>query len=185
MRLADAQREVRAVYLGGAVGQLVAAAVWLASACCGLRASPRLAIAVLVVGGAFIFPLTQIILRLAGRRASLSPANPLRPLALEIAFTLPLGMLLLVPVVELRLSLFYPALMILVGAHYLPMAFLYGMREFLALGGALVFAGVAVALRLPASFTAGAWLAAALLALFALLGLLAYRAEVRAAAVRA
>lgn len=144
-----------------------------------------MAITALAVRGAFILPLTQLCLRLAGRSASLNPANPLRQLALGIAFTLPLGMPLLAPVVELRLSLFYPALMILVGAHYLPMGFLYGMREFLALGAALVFAGVAVALWLPAPFTAGAWLAAPLLALFALLGLRAYRAEAAVSPARA
>jgi hypothetical protein len=32
MTVADAQREVRTVFLGGSVGQLVSAAIWLLSA---------------------------------------------------------------------------------------------------------------------------------------------------------
>jgi hypothetical protein len=52
---------------------------------------------------------------------------------MQIAFTLPVSMLLLVPVTVFRLNWYYPALMILVRAHYLPFAFLYGMRMFIAL----------------------------------------------------
>ncbi len=51
-------------------------------------------------------------------------------------------MLLLVPVGLYRLNWFFPALMILVGAHYLPFATLYGMRIFMFLAGILIAAGV-------------------------------------------
>jgi len=71
----------------------------------------------------------------------------------QIAFTLPLSMLLLVPVTEFRLNLFYPALMILLGAHYLPFAFLYGMRMFIPLCAILVSSGVAIAHYFPGSFS--------------------------------
>src|SRR5438270_7228331 len=131
MLVSDAQREVRTVFMGGFWGQLVSSVLWLASAALGTWSTPRVAIVTLVLGGFFIFPLTQLMLRLSGRPASLSIGNTLGKLGMQIAFTLPLSMLLLAPVTAFRLNWFYPGLMILLGAHYLPFTFLYGMRMFL------------------------------------------------------
>ena len=72
MLISEAQREVRTVYLGGFVGQLVSALIWL-----------------------------------AGAAALHKP------------------------------GWFYPASMIIVGAHYLPFVFLYGMKTFAVLAAAL------------------------------------------------
>src|SRR5690606_34248871 len=72
MLVEDAQREVRLTFVGGAVGQLVSALVWATSAAFATWGTPRQAITVLVVGGVFIFPLTQLGLRLAGRKSALS-----------------------------------------------------------------------------------------------------------------
>jgi hypothetical protein len=64
---------------------------------------------------------------------SLSRENPFNSLAMQVAFVLPLAMLILVPVGLYRLHWFLPALIVLVGAHYLPFASLYGTRVFLFL----------------------------------------------------
>src|SRR5690349_11758177 len=108
MLVQDAQREVRTVFLGGFWGQLVSSAIWLASAALGIWATPRAAISALVAGGFFIFPITQLLLRLTGGPAALSKDNPLGNLGMQIAFTLPMTMLLLVPVTAFRLNWFYP-----------------------------------------------------------------------------
>jgi hypothetical protein len=167
MLVQDAQREVRTVFVGGFWGQLVSSAIWLASAAVGTWATPRAAILTAVVGGFFIFPITQLLLRLTGGRASVSKDNRLHYLGMQIAFTLPMTMLLLVPVTEFRLSLFYPALMILLGAHYLPFTFLYGMRTFIPLCAVLVGAGVVIALYFPKSFSLGGWIGGVTLLIFA------------------
>src|ERR1700693_5823288 len=120
MHVEDAQREVRTVFVGGFWGQIVSSTIWLASAAVGTWISPRAGILTAVIAGFFIFPLTQLMLRLSGGPASLSKDNPLWSLGMQVAFVLPISMLLLFPVTELRLTLFYPALMILLGAHYLP-----------------------------------------------------------------
>src|SRR5215472_1561400 len=75
-----------------------------------------------VIGGFFIFALTQMLLRLWGRRASVSRENLFHTLGMPVAFVLPFSMLLLLPVGFYKLNWFFPALMILVGAHYLPFA---------------------------------------------------------------
>jgi hypothetical protein len=170
MLVQDAQREVRTVFVGGFWGQLVSSTLWLVSAALGTWATPRAAIFTLVVGGFFIFPVTQLLLRLSGGRASLTSGNPLWNLGMQIAFTLPLSMLLLIPVTLFRLNWFYPALMILLGAHYLPFAFLYGMRMFIALGAIILGSGVTIALYFPGSFSLGGWIGGLTLFIFAWIG---------------
>ncbi len=155
MRIEDAQREMRIRYVGGFYGQLVSGVLWLISASFSECVSPRSAITMLVLGGFFIFPITELLLRMAGARISLSKDNSLRNLAMQVAFVLPLSMPLLIPVGLYRLTWFYPGMMILVGSHYLPFAFLYGMRMFFALSALLTGGGIMIALYLSGSFGIG------------------------------
>jgi hypothetical protein len=76
-----------------------------------------------------------------------------------------------------RVTWFYPARMIVVGAHYLPFVHLYGMRQFWVLGALMAAAGVAFALYLPGPFSLGAWVTAVLLMVFAFLGRAAVTSE--------
>src|SRR3984893_14045191 len=170
MEIEDAQREVRSVYIGGFWGQLVSAVIWLVSAALGTWVTPKASILTLVIGGFFIFPLTQMLLRLSGRRASVSKENQFHYLGMQIAFVLPFSMLLLVPVGLYNLNWFFPALMVLLGAHYFPFATLYGMRMFLFLGGILIAAGVLIAHYFSESFSLGAWIAGLALFVFAWMG---------------
>jgi hypothetical protein len=60
--------------------------------------------------------------------------------------------------------------MIVLGAHYLPFVFMYGMWQFGVLCATLVACGVAIAMYLPKPVSLGAWLTAALLFVFAFVG---------------
>jgi hypothetical protein len=182
MLVEDAQREVRTVFVGGFWGQLVSSVLWLVSAALGTWSTPRVAILTLVFSGIFIFPLTQLMLRLSGRRASLTNGNPFNALGMQVAFTLPLSMLLLFPVTQLKLDLFYPALMILLGAHYLPFVFQYGMLMFYPLAAILIGGGVVIGMYVHGPFSLGGWFAGATLFVFAWIGRATYRAEARARA---
>lgn len=178
MDVTAAQREVRTTFLGGSVGQLVSGVLWLGSAALATWGTPRQAILLLVVGGFFIFPATQLGLRLMGRPASLSRRNPLNGLAMQVAFTLPLSLPVVGAAALYRLEWFYPAFMIVLGAHYLPFVFLYGMRMFAALAALLVGGGVAIGLWASDGLALGAWLTAAVLLAFAAAGRWAVRGEV-------
>ena len=90
MKVADAQREVRSMYLGGLIGQLVSAAVWICSAIFASLYSVKAGIIAMVLGGVLIFPLTQTILKLSGRPPALPAKNPLKELAVEVALIAPL-----------------------------------------------------------------------------------------------
>src|SRR5207248_9078293 len=165
MDIQDAQREMRSVYIGGFWGQLVSSVIWLVSAALGTWVSPKASILTIVIGGFFIFPLTQLLLRLSGRRARVSKENTFHSLGMQVAFVLPFSMLLLVPVGLYNLNWFFPALIVLLDAHYLPLATLYGMRMFLFLAGFLIGSGVVIAQYFSGTFILGAWVAG--VALFA------------------
>jgi hypothetical protein len=167
--VSDAQRDARMTFLGGFPGQLASGPLWLISAALTTWVSPRYGIVALVVGGMFIFPLGQLLLRAMGRRPSLQPGNPMKDLAMQSAFSIP-ALLPLVGAATLhRLEWFYPAMMLVVGAHYFPFAFLYGMRMFLVLGGILcataVFAGTNAAFGQLAG-----WFTGVVLMIFAFIG---------------
>jgi len=170
MNVGEAQKQVRTTYMGGLVGQLVSASIWLMSAVAASTQSMRAGAITLVVGGFFIFPITQLALRLSGHRASLENDNPLRELAIEVAIVAPLMLPLVGAAALYRLEWFYPAMMIAVGAHYLPFAFLYGMRHFLMLGGAMFACGLFIGLYANGLAITGAWVTVVLLAVFALVG---------------
>jgi hypothetical protein len=170
VRISEAQKEMRARFVGGFYGQFVSGLLWLVSASLATWSSPRAAIIALVAGGFFIFPLTELLVRLGGVKGRLSVDNSLRELGMQVAFVLPASMPLLVPIGLYRLNWFYPAMMVLLGAHYLPFVFLYGMRIFAALAVLLVGGGIFIALYWSVSFSAGAWYTGTALLTFAFVG---------------
>lgn len=171
MEILAAQRDVRKAYLGGFAGQLVSSGIWLLSAAAATWYSRTAAILILAVGGALIFPCTQLLLRLMGHKAKLSKGHPMNFLAMQIAFGMVMTFPLIYAAASYRIHWFYPAFMIAVGAHYLPFTFLYGMRQFVVLSALLVVCGVVIGVYLPSYFSLGGWFTAPILLIFALTGL--------------
>lgn len=169
MTIGEAQRDVRQVYEGGFFGQLVSGAVWLVAAAVATWFEGAAAVLALFLGGVLIFPLTTLAHRLSSREASLPAGHPMTALAMQIAFTVPIGLVVVIAMLGGHSELFFPASMVIVGAHYLPFVFLYGMRLFGVLAG--VMGGVGVVLlyvpRVPS--TAAGWFTGALLVVFAFL----------------
>ena len=170
MQIADAQREVRTVFQGGFIGGLVSAALWAVSGLLATVNSPRAGIIALCLGGALIFPVTSALLKLTRGRGALSKENPMDQLATQIAFTIPFVLPVVGGAALYKLNWFYPAMLVIVGAHYLPFAFLYGMRAFLVLGGAMIAEGVMIGLYANETFTLGAWVGVAMFVTFAFVG---------------
>ena len=174
MLIADAQCELKSVYISGSVGQIVSGLVWLVSAALTTWSGPVFGILALLVGGFFIYPITQVVLRVMGGPASLSTGNPMRELAIEVAIVGPLMLPLIGAATLHKAAWFYPAFMIAIGAHYLPFSFLYGMRQFIILGVIMLASGLLIGLYAPSASTLGAWFTAALLLVF---GFLNWRAH--------
>jgi hypothetical protein len=170
MDIADAQREMRYNFLGGFVGQLVSGVLWLISGALALWSTPAAAMGLLVIGGIFIFPMTQVGLRLMGRPGKVSEENGLNALGAQVAFVLPLGLPLVAAATLYEPDWFYPAFMVALGAHYLPFVFLYGMAMFAVLAGLLWILGILLATHLVLGFSAGAWITGVILLIFAVVG---------------
>ena len=90
-------------------------------------------------------------------------------LAMQVAFIVPLSLPVIGAVSLYNLNWFYPAFMLIVGVHYMPFIFLYGMWEFAVLAALLIGGGVAIGLLLPETFIAGGWFTAIVLLLFAII----------------
>lgn len=169
MEIKSAQRDMKSVFVRGSVGQAVSGAIWLASAALATWFSQRYGILLLAVGGAFIFPLTQLCLRLMRRPAELPKGHPFNALAMQVAFIVPLCLPVIGAATLHNINWFYPAFMIVVGSHYLPFIFLYGMWEFGVLAALLLGGGVVIGMLLPHAFATGGWFTAVVLLAFALL----------------
>jgi hypothetical protein len=170
MFIKEAQKEVRSAFFGGSAGQLIAGIIWALSAFISTWGTPRLGMAVLFFVNMLLFPLTQFTLKLMGRPAKLSPGNTLHQLATQIAFTVPIGFMLVGAATLYRENWFYPASMIVVGAHYLPFIFLYGMPQFGILAGLLIAGGIGLGLYGPNVFSLGGWISASIFTIFAFIG---------------
>ncbi len=177
MEIAQAQKDVRETFLGGFAGQFVSGAIWLLSAIACTWHSLRLGEMIAIFGGFFIFPLTQLLLRSMGHAYRLPKGHPMNGLAIQIAFTVGLTLPVALAAAIANPAWIFPALMITVGAHYLPFVFLYGMRQFAVLSGLLVSAGVLL-LYFPRFPSASAWFTSIVLFSFAFVGRHAVRAEV-------
>jgi len=157
MNISEAQREVRIVHLGAFSGFIVTGIIWLASAAIGTWMSTGLAIWTLILGGTFIFPLSTLLLKMMGRPASLSKENPFGTLAMQAAFVIPFCYPVIAAVTIHNTNWFFPAFLVVVGAHYLPFIFLYGMWQFGILAVILVGLGTVIGMYFPENFTLGGW----------------------------
>lgn len=173
----DAQADVRRVYRGGFSGPLVSAVIWCAAAALFESGSPSAAMAMLFFGGMLIFPLSSLLLKAMRGPAGLPPGHPSISLAMQSAFTVPLGLLVAIALGAMEPTLFFPAALIVVGAHYLTFISLYGMWLYGALAGILTAVGAVAIFLLPSLREASGWIGAAVLFLFAVPLFVAHRRE--------
>ena len=166
MTIAEAQADVRRIYRGGYSGPLVSAIIWAAANTVYVLVSPGAAMVALFFGGMLIFPLSALILRATTGGGALPKGHPSSALAMQSAFTVPLGLLIAIALGSYAPELFFPASLIIVGAHYLVFMTLYGMKVFAVLGGALVVLGTVAIFWMPVIGAVSGWLGAIIFAVF-------------------
>lgn len=169
MEIHSAQQDMQFIFLRGSIGQAVSGIIWLASVVFATWVNERTGILVLIFAGTFIFPLTQLALRAMGRSAGLPKQHPMNQLAMQIAFIVPLSLPLIGAASLYNINWFYPAFMLVVGMHYMPFIFLYGMWEFAVLSAVLIFGSIGIAILLPHTFVVGGWFTGIVFLIFALL----------------
>ena len=177
MEVNAAQHDVRRVYRGGFSGPLVSALIWAAASCAYQWGSIAAAMTVLFIGGMLIFPLSTVVLKIMGGPAFLPKGHPSIALAMQSAFTVPLGLLVAIALGTVEPSLFMPASLIIVGAHYLTFISLYGMGMHGVLAGVLVAVGAAAIFVAPALRDITGWIGAAVLLAASIPLFISYRRE--------
>ena len=164
--VAEAQRDMRAAYYGGAPGMLVSALVWFAAGGVAVTSTPARAIVALFVGGMGIHPVGVVLAKALGRTGVHTRGNPLGGLALESTVLLLLGFPLAYVVSQAHGEWFFAAMLLVIGGRYLVFATLYGMRVYWACGALLAVAGfLLVAMHAP--FSVGAFVGALIEGAFA------------------
>lgn len=164
--IADAQLDMRSAYYGGAPGILISGLVWLAAGTSALYLSADRAIWTLLIGAMFIHPLAVVLNKMLGRSGKHNPANPLAGLAMASTFWMILCIPLAFAISTVRIDLFFPAMLLIIGGRYLTFATLYGTRVYWVCGAALALAAYPLA-KLGASPAAGAFAGGAIEVAFA------------------
>lgn len=133
----EAQAELNACYMNGSLGVLVSGSLWLLVAWVAGQIAPRQAIWVLLVGGAWIHPVSILLSRLSGIKGKQPVGNPLAKLAMEstlfMIFCIPLAYGLSL----LHIEWFFLGMMAIIGGRYLTFTTLYGRKMYWLLGFAL------------------------------------------------
>lgn len=157
MTIHDSQQDMRSGYLGGAPGLFVSGAVWLAASGVAATVSPQHAMWTLLLGGMSIFPLSIALTKLLGRPGKHATGNPLGTLALEGTAWFVAGIAIAFVLGSLRLDLFFPTMLLLIGGRYLTFQTVYGLKLYWVCGGVLLALGFGAAvLRLPPVVAAAA-----------------------------
>ncbi len=175
--LTNQHTEYRRCHLGGAIYLAIEGCLWLLAAIFGTLGQVPAAMITLLMGGMLIHPMALGLSRIF-KLSSPQESNRLPILNTWIALTIPLGL----PLVFMAISsghqnLFFPAFTVLVGAHWLPFAYIYSMKSFLALAGILVSGGILFGFIVINSFMACAFFTGGIHLLFALLHYFLVRLE--------
>ena len=116
--LADAQLDMRSGYYGGWPGIIVSGSAWFAAALVALFVGPRPALATLIIGGMFIFPLSVLLGKIIGCAGTHQKGNPLAPLAIYGTIWMVLSIPIAVGAALTRIEWFFPAMLLVIGSRY-------------------------------------------------------------------
>lgn len=165
----EQHNQYRICFRGGSVYLIVEAMLWLVAAVVGKAGQTSAAIGVIIFGGMLIHPLTLSLSRLF-KLAALPDTNPLPMLSTLCALTIPRGLPLIFLVIRNGdYNLFFPAVAILIGAHWIPFIYIYQMKTFAVLAGLFLAVGIVFGFIYTESFSAAGFISAGILSLFALL----------------
>lgn len=167
MDFVDSQKDMRRAYLSGSTGVLVSGLVWLIAATVSLLHSDTASMLTLFLGGTLIFPISVQLSKLLGAKSTHSNQNVLKHLAIENLGVLFGGLFISFIAAQYNPSLFYPFMLLTIGARYLTFQSVYGLKVYWALGIMLMFAG-GVIVATSQEFVIGAFAGGTIEIVFAL-----------------
>ncbi|MFK8012566.1 MAG: hypothetical protein AB8B80_11030 [Marinicellaceae bacterium] len=168
MNFHESQNDMRQAYLGGATGALSSGLVWCFAGVMGVYFSPVNSMLTLFIGGMFIFPLSILFSKLLGSSGKHSQNNVLNKLALENLGILFGGLFVAFVSAQYNHAVFYPIMLIIMGARYLTFQTLYGLKIYWIFGAILMASGMCIA-ALSMPFVIGAFVGGIIETVFAMI----------------
>ncbi len=159
--------EIRHSYLGGFSILLIEAFVWILAGIFWQFVSFKIGILIIIIGGTFFYPLGQL-LQLILKQPKISKENPLNLLFTQIGLIIPFSFPLIFLLTKQNIDLFFPALSIIVGAHFLPFVYAYKLNTYWILASLLVISGSIFGFVLHDNFFYCAYYTGSLLFIFAM-----------------
>lgn len=136
----EQQHEMRHAHYDGAPGVLVSGLVWIAATLVCYQLGINKAVWTLLIGGAFIYPMSLLVTKAMGRPAKTSKDNALNQLGMASTIWLILCCAMAYGLFLLKPELFFPAMMATIGSRYLIFASMYGRSIFWVMGVSLIVA---------------------------------------------
>jgi len=163
----DFSTQLRKTYLGAAPHTLFTGLVWVASGFLAENLSKHQAIAFFIIAGTFVFPGGELVRKLLKAPNVMAKENKLPLLFMLLAFTIPLSYPLIYMACKTNVNFFFPAFSILVGAHYLPFIYGYGMKTFGIVAALLITNGILNGIIYPTDFSTSGYITGSILIAFA------------------
>ena len=167
MDFMQSQKDMNSSYVGGSTGAMASGLVWVMAGIVGITISTIASMYTLFIGGMFIFPISVIFSKLLSASGKHSSDNVLRHLAVETLPILFAGLLIAFYVAQFKIELFFPIMLLTIGARYFMFQTLYCLKEYWLLGALLMVAGVICSIS-NAPFLVGAFAGGILEIVFAL-----------------
>ena len=133
-------KEIRYAYWGGSTIMILEGVVWLTAGLVSAHVSEKIGMLLLLFVGMLFYPLGVLMQRIL-RRPKVSPKNSLRFLVTLASLVIPFSLPLVFMASLQNTNLFFPALSIVTGAHFLPFVYFYGMKSYWILASLLVLNG--------------------------------------------
>ena len=126
----DNHKELRHSYLGGFSILTIEGFFWILSGLLWDVTSPKIGILLLMISGTFFYPIGQLVLLLL-KRPKINKDKSLNTLFTQIGLIIPFSFPVIFIATKGSESLFFPALSIIVGAHFLPFVYAYKLKNIL------------------------------------------------------
>ncbi len=163
----DYHTEIRQSYLGGFSILLIEGFFWILAGMSWDFLSFKIGILVIIVSGTFFYPLSQL-LQIILKRPKIRKENPLNLLFTQIGLIIPFSFPLIFLLTKENTNLFFPALTIIIGAHYLPFVYAYKLNIYWILAALLVVGGSLFGFIMTDNFHYCAYYTGSILLLFAI-----------------
>ena len=178
----DYHKEIRQSYLGGFSILLIEGFFWILAGIFWDFVSFKIGILVIIISGTFIYPLSQL-LQIILKRPKIRKENPLNLLFTQISLIIPFSFPLIFLLTKENVNLFFPALTIIIGAHYLPFIYAYKLKTYWVLAPLLVVGGSLFGFIVPDNIYYCAYYTGSLLLLFAILNRYLIKKEINKTAL--